>query len=151
AESLKRDLNNAEAHKMLGKSLMIIGRYDAALIEMQQAVKLSPQSAEIRYNLGKIHSAHDNYAQARPELEKAVQLDPDYMEAHDALGFASENLRDDAAALAHYRKAIELNEARQGRFVAPYLNLSAYHTRAGQPDEALAYAQKAIEVDARSD
>jgi tetratricopeptide (TPR) repeat protein len=151
ANSLKLDLNNAEAHKMLGKALMIIGRYDAALIEMQQAAQLDPRSAEIRYNLGKIYSAHDNYPLARPALEEAIRLDPDYMEAYDALGFVCEALGDDPAALANYRKSIEWNEQRAGRFVGPYINLSAYYNRIGQVDEALAYAQKAIQLDAKSD
>jgi tetratricopeptide (TPR) repeat protein len=151
AGSLKLDINNAEAHKMLGKTLMVIGRYDAALIEMQQAVQLDPQSAEIRYNLGKIHSANDNYPLARPALEEAVRLDPNYMEAYDALGFVCESLGDDATGLSHYRKAVELNEQRMGSFVAPYLNLSAFYNRTGQADEALTHAQKAIQLDAKSD
>jgi predicted Zn-dependent protease len=136
---------------MLGKTLMVIGRYDAALIEMQQAVRLDPDSAEIQYNLGKIYSAHDNYPLARPALEQAVRIEPGYMEAYDALGFVCESLGDDAAALAHYRKAAELSEQRGASFVAPYLNLSAYYNRVGQVEEALEYAQKAIQLDANSD
>jgi tetratricopeptide (TPR) repeat protein len=97
AKSLQLDINNAEAHKILGRTLMIIGRFDAALVEMEQVRRLLPESAEARYNLGKIHSASDDYPKARVELEEAVRLAPDYMEAHDALGFVYEALGEPAS------------------------------------------------------
>jgi tetratricopeptide (TPR) repeat protein len=151
AKSLQLDINNAEAHKILGRNLMIIGRFDAALIEMEQVRRLLPESAEARYNLGKIHSASDDYPKARVELEEAVRLAPDYMEAHDALGFVYEALGETALALDHYQTSIELNEKKGGAFVAPYTNLSAYYNRGGESEKALEYAQRALQLDAKSD
>jgi tetratricopeptide (TPR) repeat protein len=151
AKSLQLDIDNADAHKILGKILMIIGRFDAALIEMEQARQLMPQSAEVRYNLGKIYSASDDYPRARAELEEAVRLDPDYMEAHDALGFACEALGEEVLATQYYQKAIELNEKQGASFVAPYTNLSAYYNQGGESDKALEYAERALRIDPKSD
>ena len=56
AKSLELDIRNAEAHKILGRNLMIIGRFDAAQVEFEQALRYKPDSAEAHYNLGKLFS-----------------------------------------------------------------------------------------------
>ena len=151
AKSLQLNVNNADAHRLLGRTLMIIGRYDAARTELEQAVKLRPQWAEVRYDLGKIHSANDDYPPAEEEFEEALRLDPSYMEAYEALGFVMEALDDDNAALAHYRKSAEINESRQAGFAPPYISLAAYYNRTGDPKLALENARKAVQVNPKSD
>ena len=132
---------------MLGRTLMIIGRFDAAQLEFEQAIRYKPDSAEIHYNLGKLFSMQDNWEPARKAFEAALRLDPSYVEALDALGFALEALGDDAGAVAKYEKAIALNEARQGHFASAHVNLSAYYNRTGNPEKALEYARQALELD----
>ncbi len=116
AKSLELDLTNAEAHKILGRDMMIIGRFDAAQIEFEQGIRYKPESAELHYNLGKLFSIQDNWEPARKAFEEAVRIDPGYVEALDALGFALEALGDDAGAVAQYQKAIALNDERHGTF-----------------------------------
>ena len=110
------DVRNAEAHKILGRSLMMIGRFDAAQVEFEQAIRYKPDSAEMHYNLGKLFSIQDNWEPARKAFEAALRVDPSYVEALDALGLALEALGDDAGAVATYEKAIALNDQRQGTF-----------------------------------
>ena len=129
---------------------MIIGSYDRARVELEFAARLKPKSAEIHYNLGKVFSAQDNFPEARAAFEEAIRLQADYMEAHNALGFALESMGEDSTALRHYRKSISLNGAGLGKFVAPYVNLSAYHNRINQPDLALDQAEQAIMIDSES-
>ena len=133
AKSLELDVTNAEAHKILGRNLMIIGRFDAAQVEFEQALRYKPDSAEIYYNLGKLFSIQDNWEPARKQFEAALRIDPSYLEALDALGFALEALGDDAGALAAYQKAIALNEERKGTFASPLVNMSAYYNRTDDP------------------
>jgi tetratricopeptide (TPR) repeat protein len=151
AKSLELDIRNPEAHKMLGRALMVIGKFDAAQVEFEQALRYKPDSAEIYYNLGKLHSIQDNWEPARKALEAAVRLDPSYVQAVDALGFALEALGDDAGALEHYKKAVALNETQNGRFASAHVNLSAYYNRAGDPEAALTHARAALELDPKSD
>ncbi|PYQ18563.1 MAG: hypothetical protein DMF79_14665, partial [Acidobacteria bacterium] len=151
AKSLQLDIKNAEAHKMLGRSLMIIGRFDAAQLEFEEAIRLKPDSAEMHYNLGKLFSIQDNWEPARKALEAAIRLDSSYVEALDALGFALEALGDDAGAVARYERAIALEGERQGRFAGAHVSLSAYYNRTGDPDQALEYARQALQIDPRSD
>jgi tetratricopeptide (TPR) repeat protein len=151
AKSLELNVKNAEAHKVLGRCLMFIGRFDAAEVEFEQAARLNPGSAEARYNLGKLFSIQDNWTRARAEFEAALRIEPDYMEAHDGLGFALEALGEDVAATKAYRKAIALNEARSAGFSTPYVNLSACHARMGEPQLALEHARTATTVNPGSD
>ena len=151
ARSLQLDLKNVESHKIMGRNLMIIGRFDAAQIEFEQAVRYKPDSAESHYNLGKLHSIQDNWEPARTAFENALRIDPSYLEALDGLGFALEALGDDAGAVAKYQEAIRLNEARGGQFASAHVNLSAFFNRTGEPAKAIEYARKAIELDPASD
>ncbi len=151
ATSLQLDLKNVEAHKILGRNLMIIGRFDAARTEFELAIRYKPDSAESHYNLGKLFSMQDDWERARAAFEAALRIDSSYLEALDGLGFALEALGDDAGAVAKYQEAIALNEARGGQFAAAHVNLSAYYNRTGDPAKALEYARKAIELDPTSD
>jgi tetratricopeptide (TPR) repeat protein len=151
AKSLELNIHNAEAHKILGRDLMIIGRYDAARTEFEQGILYNPQSAETYFNLGKLFSIQDSWPSARKELEAALRIDPEYMESWDALGFAQEALGDDAGAVASYEKAIAINDARKGKFVSAHVNLAAYYIRKGDLAKALEYARAALELDPRSD
>src|SRR5688500_7070409 len=146
ARSLQLDVKNVESHKILGRNLMIIGRFDAAQIEFEQAIRDKPDSAESHYNLGKLFSIQDNWEPARKAFEAALRIDPSYLEALDGLGFALEALGDDAGAVAKYQEAIRLNEARGGQFASAHVNLSAYFNRTGDPAKAIEYARKAIEL-----
>src|SRR6185437_15636668 len=80
AQSLQLDVRNAEAHKVLGRDLMIIGRFDAAKVEFEQGARLDPASAEMPYNLGKLYSIQDNWPDARKQFEIAIRLRDTYME-----------------------------------------------------------------------
>ena len=151
AKSLELDLDNTEAHKLLGRDLSIIGRYDLAAREFREALRLAPNSAEIHYDLGRVFAAQDDFPDARVELQKAVELDSNYMEAFNALGFAMEALQDDAAALENYRTSIRLNEERHGKFDSPYINLSGFYNNSGKLDSALEYANKALQLNPQSD
>src|SRR5205814_667990 len=133
---LEIDIRNAEAHKILRRNLMIIGRFDAAELEFEQAIRFKPDSAENHYNLGKLFSIQDNWEPARKEFEAVLRITPSYVEALDGLGFALEALGDDAGAVASYEKAIAMSETRHGGFTSAHVNLSAYYNRTGNPEKA---------------
>ena len=76
AKSLQLDVKNAEAHEILGRDLMIIGRFDAAQVEFEQGIRYDPQSAGMHYNLGKLFSMQDNWGPGRKEFEEALRIDP---------------------------------------------------------------------------
>jgi tetratricopeptide (TPR) repeat protein len=151
AKSLELNPDNVDAHRVLGRDLSIIGRYDFALREYEQALRLDPTSAETHYNIARIYAIRDEFTKAQGELVAAIRLDPNYMEAYNALGFAREALGDDAAAPEDYQTAVRLNEERHGKFEAPYVNLAGYYNFRGQLDLAVEYAHKALALNPQSD
>jgi tetratricopeptide (TPR) repeat protein len=151
AKSLSLNVENAEAHKILGRDLMIIGRFDPAQTEFQQGIRYDPKSAENHYDLAKLFALRENWDEARKEYEAAVQINPSYTEAIESLAFAQEALGDDAEAVENYEKAIALNNQQHGTFVAAHVGLSAYYNRTGDPAKALHYAEQALELDPKSD
>jgi tetratricopeptide (TPR) repeat protein len=151
AKALEIDVSNSEAHKILGRDLMIIGRFDAAQVEFEQAIRYKPDSAESYYNLGKLLSVQDNWEPARKAFEGALRIQPSYVEAMDALGFALEALGDEERAVATYQKAVALNDERKGTYAAPHVNLSAYYNKTGDALKALEHAQSALALDPKSD
>ncbi len=127
---------NAEAHKVLGRDMMLIGRFDAAKVEFQQGIRYDPKSAELHYNLGKLYSIQDNWAQAKTCFERAIALDSSFMEAYDGLGLALESLGDKNEATVQYQKAIDLAEQRHAKFSAAHVNMSALYNNSGRSEES---------------
>ena len=72
AKSLQLDVKNSEAHKILGRDLMIIGRFDAAQVEFEQGIRYDPKSAEMHYNLGKLFSMQDNWAPGQKGIRRGA-------------------------------------------------------------------------------
>jgi tetratricopeptide (TPR) repeat protein len=151
AKSLELNTDNVDAHRILGRDLSIIGRYEFALREYKEVLRLDPASAETHYNIARIYAIQDQFPRARRELEAAIRLDANYMEAYNALGFAMEALGEDAVALENYRMALRLNEERHGKFEAPYVNLAGYYNYRGKLDLAVEYAHKALALNPRAD
>ena len=151
AKSLSLDTSNADAHKVLGRVLMLIGRFDAAQKEFELGEKYNPKSAEHPFNLGRLFSIQDQWVPAREAFERSIKVDPSYMEAYDGLGFALETLGETEAAVANYLKAAQFNDERKGSFTAPYVNLSTFYNRTGDADTALTFAKKAIAINAKAD
>jgi tetratricopeptide (TPR) repeat protein len=143
--------DHVEAHKVLGLDYVILNKLDQAETEMQKAAAFLPNSPEIRYYLGRIYYTRGAFPLARREFEGTISLDPGYMKAYDNLGLTLEALGNNTAAIDNYFTAIKLIEEKELRSAWPYINLSSLFNRQNSPEQALQYAEKAIEIDPKSD
>jgi serine/threonine protein kinase len=84
------------------------GRNDPAIRAAQDALRLAPDNPRILNNLGLYFWSADRLDEARVNLEKAIAIEPDYTR-YSNLGGVERDLGDNAAAVALFQKAIELN------------------------------------------
>ena len=151
SKSLSINVNNAEAHKVLGMDFTIVNRLDLAAKELALAVELNPKSAESHYALGRVHYEQGAYGRAVTSLQKAVALDRVYVKAYHNLGLAYEATGQISFAKDSFLEAIELNKKQPRPSAWPYINFGAFHNRRGKFEEALKLLQSAVAYNPRSD
>ena len=59
-----------------------LGRYEDALAEHEEALRLNPQLVEARYNMGVCFQALNRLDDARAQYVEAIRAQPDYAMAH---------------------------------------------------------------------
>jgi len=151
SRSLQLNVNDAQAHKILGLVCTFVGRYDLAEVELQAAAQLEPKSPEIHYFLGRVYYTRQVFSLAKREFETAIQLDAGYMKAYNNLGLVMETLGKNDEAIKDYTTAAQMNEAQHLNSPLPFEYLSAHYNRMRQPDLAIDFANKALEIDSQCD
>ena len=77
------DHERSRVHRDIGTAYIESGQYNAALKELLQAEKHTPNEAQIHYFLGIAYYGKGMNDKAVEEFRKAVDLKPDYSEAHN--------------------------------------------------------------------
>jgi len=150
-KSVKLNSKNPGAHVILGLVHAKMNRYDLAQTELERAAQLNPSSAETHFYLGRVYLSRSFLPLAKRELQMAIRLDPTYMKAYENLGLTMEALGDNAAALESDLYAILLNQERGINSEWPYFDLAKYYNRLNEPGKTIAYVQKALQKNSRSD
>ncbi len=155
----RRSTENAEAYRAYLRGRTIYerraeGSFQTALDEFQKAASLDPAFASAYSGLADLFSRRGNalsgaesrqaYGLAKKYAELALELDSDLAEAHASLGRIKRSADWDwEGAERSFRKAIELdpNNALAHSWLAQLLSSRGRH------DEALAYIDRATELD----
>jgi len=107
--ALQLDQENAALHLALGAALLFQRRLNDAVNEVQEAVRLAPDEAELHQKLAFILSVSEqDFERAITEQREAVRLEPEYVERHFNLGALSERKGDFDEALRAYREVLRL-------------------------------------------
>ncbi len=143
SEALRQDDTLAEAHSMLG---VVLGTGDfdwaGAEREFRRALELNPASPIVRwYYAVFILRSMGRLDEALSQLKQAVEFDPLSALHNSLLGYVYWLKGESEAAIAQYRRAIELDP---GWF--PHWLLAIAHTYAGRVEESIAISQKAYEL-----
>jgi len=144
----------APAHYNLGNAFLQKGDVDNAIIQFQKLAALQPGSAEPNNSLGRALLGRGRVDEAILEFQKALALRPGFVEARNNLaGLAWRLATSPNPALRNGTKAIEL--ARQTDTLAGGSNplmasiLAAAYAEAGQFDQAIAAAQRGLQLATR--
>jgi tetratricopeptide (TPR) repeat protein len=95
----------------LGTAQRIAGLNDAALDQLQQVVKNTPDSGMAWYQLGLTYAAAQRYADAKTAFVKAIEIDPKAIPFRMALGEAMLAAHEPSAALAVFQEITQSDAA----------------------------------------
>jgi tetratricopeptide (TPR) repeat protein len=119
-------------------------RGDWARPELERLVASDPHNPMYQYWLGRLDYDDWQYVSAVKRFESVVAADPGFVRGYDNLGLCYEALNQPDAALAAYRKAIELNRFAGSKSAWPPLNLAILLQNRGDVKEAEALVREAL-------
>lgn len=164
-------------HNNIGITYDRLCRYDDAVKELQEALRLDPAYIEVHNNLAVTYDKMGKYDEAQEELLEAIRLNPGYTEAHINLGniLAREGRYDEAigeldialrldpgSAIAHnnlgnifalrQKNEEAIKEFKEALRLNPdyatgHNNLGDIYSGLGMYDEALKEFQEALRLD----
>jgi tetratricopeptide (TPR) repeat protein len=116
------------------------GRVREALADLDQAIALSPEDAQLHYALGTLQLRLANYRDAVAALSRVVELRPDLAFAWYQLGFANAHFGQFEASRRCYEQALSLNP----EDVDSMVGLAELALRQGDWQEAHVQADRAL-------
>jgi len=153
---LKRDPNNLEAHKLLGRIyLRSLGDMQSgnsggssnsvlklAIEQYEQIIKIEPSNVDDHLLLGRLYRLNNDLQKAESEFKTAVKLQPDSEEAVTTLAYLY-NEEGDATRAVQTLSAVP----DAGRSAKMYSALGYTYEQQKQYKEAINSYRRAIEVD----
>ena len=101
----------AEAYLNRGELQLEAGRFQEAIGNFAEALRLRPNYPEACYNLGNAWHALGRNPEAVADFARALRLRPQYPEAENNLGSTLVDLGRVPEAISHYERAIQIDPA----------------------------------------
>jgi tetratricopeptide (TPR) repeat protein len=150
---IKRDPNNLEARKLLGRIyLRSLGDLQSgtqsqevlklAIEQYQQIVRLEPKSVDNHLLLGRLYRLNNDLVKAESEFKAAIQIQPDSEEAVTSLAYLYNEEGDAPRAVALLNQIPEAE--RSGKL---YATLGYTYEQQKDYKKAVAAYRKAVELD----
>ena len=131
-----------EVHFVLSSVYAATGKSTEAIAEINEALRLAPNSDEGYRRLGDALRATDETG-AIKAYQKAIEINPYYWYNYNALGAAYYRFAKDPQAIETYKKEIEIAP----NIPSGYANLGAVYLRAGKYDDASQQFEAALKQD----
>ena len=122
------------------------GDYDKSIVELTEAIRLSPKWPEVYCDRGWAYESKGEYDKALADCTEAIRLDRKLADAYQRRGTVYEEKGDCEKAIADYAKAIRL-DPKDG--TAYYGRARAYVIK-GDYDKAIADCSEAIRLDPKN-
>jgi tetratricopeptide (TPR) repeat protein len=131
-----------EPHNNTGIALTELGRYDEALIQFEEALRIRP-SADSHYRLAVLYTKMNRFADAERHYLMSVHYNALMPEPYFELGVLYEKLRRRTAAVQAYREAVRL----EPNYAFAHNNLANLLAEDGRLDEAIQHYKQALATD----
>jgi protein O-mannosyl-transferase len=141
AISLSKDY--ADYYNKRGIFYHILGQYQRAIEDYNEAIRLKPHKAEpYYYNRGTVYYKLAQYQRAVEDYDKAISLKPDYADAYSNRGTVYYKLGQYQHAIEDCNEAIRLKPHK----AEPYNNRGTVYYKLGQYQRAVEDYDKAISL-----
>lgn len=130
-------------HNNLGITYDKLGRYEEAIAELNEALRLNPGYIEVHNNLAVTYDRIGKRDEAVRELREALKLNPGYTEAHNNLGNIYAGSGRYEEAIIELGEAIRLNPG----YAVARNNLGNIYVLQNMLMEALKEFQEAVRLD----
>jgi Flp pilus assembly protein TadD len=133
---------SAQARNNFGGSLLLQGRVDEAIPQLEEALRIEPQHAEAHSNLGVAFARRGRTTEAIEHYRESLRLDPRQTQAYSNLGnalLAQGHVRE---AIEQFRAALDLDPSDpQAR-----TNLAGALVREGRIQDAIAELERVLKT-----
>lgn len=150
ARVVKAEPKNAEALKLQGDTLYLLGEAIDAEKSLLAAIALEPANADYHYAVGRIYYQQSRYDESIERLRKVIEIDPKSYRAYDNLGLAYEGLNDLPKAIENYERAMELSANADPPYDWVYGNMSNLLHKAGDYKKAFQFGAEAAHRNSNS-
>jgi tetratricopeptide (TPR) repeat protein len=134
--------NNHVIHNSRGVAYDSLGRYQDAIEDYKQAIRIRPDYAEAHYNLGVASGELGRWQDAAEAYKQAIRIKPNHAKAHYNLGVAYEGLGRYQDAAESYKQAIRIKPD----YADAYLNLGVAYYKLGRYQNAVEPYKQAIRI-----
>ena len=136
----------ADEYENLGDNYLRQNNINMAFVQYSKAVKMNPQSVNLKYKIGKLFLKKGLPHEAVKEFNSVIEQDPDFALAYEGLGQALFQVNDFTASEHALLKSIELDE----RLWSAHNLLGIIYDRNLNFDEAISRYQAAIALNDRN-
>ena len=131
-----------EAHNDLGVASAQAGRFEEAIGEYEQALRLKPDYAGAQYNLGVTLARTGRTPEAIEHWEQALRLKPDFADAHSNLGVVFMEQGRVREAISHYEQALRIKPD----LPEAHYNLGVALEKLGRTQDAIQHYEQALRI-----
>jgi tetratricopeptide (TPR) repeat protein len=134
---------NYLAHKNLGVALANAHRYNEAIRQYEQAIKIKPDDPDLYYNFGNALGELGKTDEAIQRYSKALEVKPNHTETLYNLGNAYAKQGKFAEAVAQYAKLLDLKPDHLGG----HINIGNALALVGRPEQAEVHYKEALRLE----
>ncbi len=131
-----------EAHNDLAVILWQSGRFEEAMQQWEQAIRIHPDDADAHNSLGVGFERTGKTQQAVEHYEQALRIRPDFAEAQNNVGAALWRSGKLEEAIGHYQRALRTKPD----YAEAHNNLGVALWNLGKLEEAIGHFQQALRI-----
>jgi protein O-GlcNAc transferase len=143
AQASKADARDPLPHKLSGDALYLLGRDPEAEAEFKAALAIDPNHEPSLYSLGRIYYQLNRAPEAVPLFQKVIAMDAANYRAHDNLALCYDAMQEDALALKHFFRALDMVKTAHPDYDWAFANLADFFLRRNQYEKAFQLASEA--------